>query len=214
MHAYFSQFGDILHLRLSRNKKTGASRHYAFIEFASMAVAKIVAATMNKYLLFSHILQVRVVPPEQVHPDLFKGAGRRFKVIPRNKLEGEKLARGTTREAWKKRIETESKRRSKKAEKLKALGYEFEAPDLMDIDAVPVQGQQQAEDGEAKETSQAEAEADETPKAIEAKKDTIEDVLRTTQASPGVVEVTEKVKIQKAKSPKGEKAKKTRKAKA
>ena len=35
MRAYFSQFGAITQLRLARNKKTGKSQHYAFIEFAS-----------------------------------------------------------------------------------------------------------------------------------------------------------------------------------
>lgn len=57
MRAYFSQFGDILNLRLSRNKKTGKSKHYAFIEFSSNSVARIVAETMHNYLLFGHLLQ-------------------------------------------------------------------------------------------------------------------------------------------------------------
>ena len=138
MRAYFSQFGDLLRLRLSRNRKTGASKHYAFLEFASAAVADIVAKTMDKYLLFNHILQVRVIPTEQVHPNLFKGAGKRFKAVPRNKMEGALLKRGADREAWEKRIETEEKRRMEKAEKLKSLmGYEYEAPSLKSVDAVP-----------------------------------------------------------------------------
>jgi nucleolar protein 15 len=202
MQAYFSQFGEILHLRLSRNKKTGASRHFAFIEFASMAVAKIVAATMNKYLLFNHILQVRVIPPEQVHPELFKGASRRFKVIPRNKLEREKLEKGASREAWKKRVENENQKRAKKAKQLKQLGYDFKAPALMDVDDVPLQ------DGETKATNENDADAEE-PKALEApkKETTIEDIVRTSTAKPGVVEVTEKVKVKKGKEPKARKAK-------
>lgn len=85
MKKYFSQFGRVLRLRLSRNKKTGASKHFAFVEFQSSEVADIVARTMNNYLLFGHILRVNLVPVEQVHPDLFKGAGERFKVDPRNK---------------------------------------------------------------------------------------------------------------------------------
>ncbi|KAI4749807.1 hypothetical protein E4T45_14832, partial [Aureobasidium sp. EXF-8846] len=59
MREYFSQFGDITHLRMARNKLTGRSKHYAFIEFGSGAVAEIVAKTMDKYLLFGHLLQVR-----------------------------------------------------------------------------------------------------------------------------------------------------------
>lgn len=57
MKQYFSQFGDVTRLRLSRNKKTGRSKHYAFIEFASHEVAQIVAETMHNYLLFGRLLQ-------------------------------------------------------------------------------------------------------------------------------------------------------------
>jgi nucleolar protein 15 len=33
MKAYFGQFGEVTRLRLSRNKKTGKSKHYAYVEF-------------------------------------------------------------------------------------------------------------------------------------------------------------------------------------
>lgn len=59
MKAYFGQFGTVSRLRLSRNKKTGASKHYAFIEFAEEEVAKIVAETMDNYLLYGHILKCK-----------------------------------------------------------------------------------------------------------------------------------------------------------
>jgi len=137
MRAYFTQFGPISNLRLSRNKKTGASKHYAFIEFSSPEVARIVAATMDKYLLFGHILQVRYVPKEQVHADLWKGANRRFKPIPRAKVEGRDLRLGQEREGWERRITRESERRAQKAEKLKELGYVFDAKPLKSVDVVP-----------------------------------------------------------------------------
>ncbi|GAB7355039.1 hypothetical protein MBLNU459_g5639t1 [Dothideomycetes sp. NU459] len=138
MKAYFAQFGEITHLRLSRNKLTGRSKHYAFIEFGSAAVADIVAKTMDKYLLFGHILQVRRVPAEQVHEKLWKGEGRRFKVMPRNKIEGGQLKKGKTRENWEKNIERETRSRSKKVDKLKEMGYEFEMPSLRAVKDVPV----------------------------------------------------------------------------
>lgn len=138
MRAYFSQFGDITRLRLSRNRRTGASKHYAFIEFASSEVAQIVADTMNNYLMFGHILKARLIPKDQVHEELFKGANRRFKVVPRNMLEGKKLKSGMPREEWEKRIGNEEKRRREKSEKLKALGYEFEMPALKSVSEVPV----------------------------------------------------------------------------
>jgi len=133
MRAYFSQFGDIRRLRLSRNRKTGQSKHYAFLEFASSDIAKIVADTMNNYLMFGHILKCRIVPKEQVHENLWKGADKRFKKVPWSKMEGRKLAMGMGEAGWEKRIEGEKQRRKDKEEKLKAIGYEFEAPVLKGV---------------------------------------------------------------------------------
>jgi len=138
MKAYFSQFGQVTRLRLSRNKKTGQPKHYAFVEFASSEVADIVARTMDKYLLFGHILQCRVIPSAQVHPDLFKGANRRFKAIPRSKIAASELKHGAERAVWEKRVEREEARRQRKNKKLQeALGYTFDAPTLKSVDAVP-----------------------------------------------------------------------------
>ncbi|KAJ8118649.1 hypothetical protein OPT61_g398 [Boeremia exigua] len=128
MKKYFSQFGRVLNLRLSRNKKTGASKHYAFVEFASAEVADIVARTMNNYLMFGHILKCALIPKEQVHENLFKGANTRFKVDPRNKKAGLAMERGAERDVWEKRVANENKRRSGRNKDLKeTFGYEFEA---------------------------------------------------------------------------------------
>lgn len=138
MKKYFSQFGTVLRLRLSRNKKTGASKHYAFIEFANGEVAEIVAKTMHNYLMFGHILQCRVVPSEQVHPELFKGANERFKVDPRNQKERAALARGATRDVWEKRVQRENKKRAGKSKAmLEEFGYEFKAAPVKSVDSVP-----------------------------------------------------------------------------
>lgn len=72
MKKYFSQFGAVTNLRLSRSAKTGGSRGYAFIEFLSEDVAKIVADTMDGYLFFNKILKCSVVPKERVHEGLFR----------------------------------------------------------------------------------------------------------------------------------------------
>ncbi|KAK3075287.1 nucleolar protein [Teratosphaeriaceae sp. CCFEE 6253] len=138
MRAYFSQFGTIQNMRLARNRKTGKSQHYAFVEFASKAVAEIVAKTMDKYLLFGHIMQVRTVPREQVKENIWDGTGRRKKPAPRNRLEGGRLKRGMVREDWEKRIERESKKRVEKAEQLKDMGYEFDMPEVKLVSEVPV----------------------------------------------------------------------------
>lgn len=72
MKKYFSQFGKVTNLRLSRSAKTGGSRGYAFVEFLSEDVAKIVADTMDGYLFFNKILKCSVLPKEQIHEGLFK----------------------------------------------------------------------------------------------------------------------------------------------
>ncbi|KAL6236386.1 hypothetical protein BDW75DRAFT_207083 [Aspergillus navahoensis] len=175
MRAYFSQFGEITKLRLSRNRHTGKSKHYAFIEFASESVAKIVAATMDNYLMYGHILKCKYVPSEQLHPELWKGANRRFKATPWNRIEQKRLNKGRTRENWTKNIEKEQKRRLAKAEKMKELGYEMQLPELKSVDEVPVQkpeeevkaieGEQEAKAIEAPAESKAEPEkSDDTPK--------------------------------------------------
>ncbi|XP_048391094.1 MKI67 FHA domain-interacting nucleolar phosphoprotein isoform X2 [Stegostoma tigrinum] len=76
---YFSQFGTVLRVRLSRSKKTGNSKGYAFVEFECEEVAKIVAETMNNYLFNERLLKCQILPPEKVHPQLFKGSHTTFK---------------------------------------------------------------------------------------------------------------------------------------
>ncbi|KAL9045319.1 MAG: hypothetical protein Q9214_001615 [Letrouitia sp. 1 TL-2023] len=137
MRQYFSQFGTVLRLRLSRNKNTGASKHYAFIEFESLEVAKIAAEAMNNYLMFGHILKCNIVPQEKLHENLWIGANKRFKKVPWSKIEGRKLEAAVGREQWEKRVETEKNRRKSKGEKLKEIGYEFEAK-LKEVKDVPI----------------------------------------------------------------------------
>jgi nucleolar protein 15 len=72
MFKYFKQFGFIESLRLHRSRKTGKSKGYAFIKFSDPEVAKIVAATMNNYLLFERRLKVHVVPKEKLKKGMYK----------------------------------------------------------------------------------------------------------------------------------------------
>ncbi|KAJ7773082.1 hypothetical protein B0H16DRAFT_1408964 [Mycena metata] len=83
LKAYFSQFGNITRLRVSRNKKTGQSKHYGFIEFDSSSVAQIVADTMDNYLLMGHIMRCKVIPKAEVHPELWVGANRTWRPVPK-----------------------------------------------------------------------------------------------------------------------------------
>ena len=193
MRAYFSQFGDLNHVRLSRSKKTGRSKHYAFLEFASAEVAKIAAETMNNYLLFGHILKCSVVPKEQVHPNLWIGADRRFKTVPWAKIEGRKLEMPTGRSQWDKRVENEKKRREKKAAKLKeTMGYEMDVPVLQGTEVVPKkEGKRQAKGKESEKPKEIEE-----PKGKKVEEKTI--VVSEPQEN-GTVVITEEVKTKKSK---------------
>lgn len=134
MTSYFTQFGTILNLRMSRSKKTGRSRHFAFIEFADRGVAEIVARTMHNYLLASHLLQVVLLTPEEVQAkggkDLFKGAAKKFKAVPWAQIAKERVESAKTKEQWQEIEKREKKRRATQSKKIKDAGidYEYETP--------------------------------------------------------------------------------------
>lgn len=127
MRKYFNQFGTVLRLRLSRSKKSTESKGYAFIEFEEEAVAKIVAETMNGYMLFDKKLVCHLMDKDKIHPNLFKGWNRpminfsnrrriqqrsNYNDRPTVEVEGERIARTTRQQV---------RRRDKSHEKLKEL---------------------------------------------------------------------------------------------
>lgn len=67
--------GWVLHL-IMHSTSAGGSKGYAFIEFAVPEVANIAADAMHDYMMFGQRLVCRVVPVDQQHPLLFKGANR------------------------------------------------------------------------------------------------------------------------------------------
>ncbi len=111
---------------MSRNRRTGASKHYAFLKFESEDVADIVQRTMDKYLLFGHILAVKRVPKERVHPDMMRDSGKKFKKIPWGKIEARGLAVPRSREVWDRRVKREEERREKLRKVCEDYGYEME----------------------------------------------------------------------------------------
>jgi nucleolar protein 15 len=130
MKKYFSQFGDITRLKVSRSKRTGKCKGYAFIEFASKYTAKTVAECMNNYLMFHRLLKCEEVPSDRLHPDTFKGCGSWFR-----KPKGRILARDrhnkpqtptqqrTTQARLKSRV-------AKSLGKLTQLGVDYQLPML------------------------------------------------------------------------------------
>lgn len=125
---YFNQFGDILNVRVSRNKKTGHSKHFGFIEFENYEVAKIAQETMNNYLLFNHLLKCELVENTEENKEkflnLFAGT-KNYKAVPWNKISKHRHDRNKTPEQAKKLAERHAAKVKARAEKLKAAGIDF-----------------------------------------------------------------------------------------
>ena len=125
---YFSQFGDVLKVRVSRSKATAKSKGYAFLQFESAEVAKIAAEAMHDYLMFGQKLVCKIVPLEEVHPHTFKGANQRFKKIPWRQIESERHNKERTKSEEAKRQKRLASKDLKRRGKIAAAGidYEFE----------------------------------------------------------------------------------------
>eukprot|EP00762_Andalucia_godoyi_P002249 ANDGO_07606.mRNA.1 putative RNA-binding protein C1827.05c len=125
---FLSQFGDISRLRVSRNRHTGKSKHYAFVEFADAEVASIVAETMNNYLLENHILQCSVLLRKDVHTELFKGSGKPFAALPTTELHANRVNRKRSREEENDHVEKLLKSESAKRSRIQKAGIEYDFP--------------------------------------------------------------------------------------
>ncbi|KDD76310.1 hypothetical protein H632_c274p2 [Helicosporidium sp. ATCC 50920] len=126
MRDYFSQFGTVNKVRLSRNKKTGKSKHYAFLEFGNADVAKIAAEAMDGYHFFSQKLVARVMPTSEVHPLLFKGANRVIKPDKYKKLEIARHNAEKTPEQAEKAAAAAAAKDSKRKKRIAEAGIDYE----------------------------------------------------------------------------------------
>ncbi|KAF7458578.1 MKI67 FHA domain-interacting nucleolar phosphoprotein [Cryptosporidium felis] len=121
---YFSQFGKILRIKLSRSKKNGHSRGYAFIEFESLEAAEIAASTMNNYIIFKRSLKCHVIPKQNIHKYIFNKSKRSLPTSGDNKVSSEKeLEKRAKRSASNKR-----KKLLKIEKTLAEKGIKFELP--------------------------------------------------------------------------------------
>ncbi|KXN88481.1 hypothetical protein AN958_07147 [Leucoagaricus sp. SymC.cos] len=125
LKGYFSQFGDITRLRISRNKKTGKCKHYGFIEFNSSSVAQIVAETMDNYLLTGHILRCKLIPKDEVHPELWIGANRKWRNVPRDRIVRVQHNKKRTAEQLARANKRLIKRQNERKRKLAEMGIEY-----------------------------------------------------------------------------------------
>ncbi|XP_072955100.1 uncharacterized protein [Typha angustifolia] len=131
MEGFFKQFGNIKRLRIARNKKTGNSKHYGFIEFENPEVAKVVADEINNYLLFEQILQIHLIPPEHVHPLLWKGVNKRYKPLNWVGIARKQHSKEKTAEEHRRMIQGILKQDEKRHKRIKAAGIDYECPDFV-----------------------------------------------------------------------------------
>lgn len=85
MFGYFSQFGKVINVSVSRNKK-GKSKHFGFVKFESTEVAKIAAETMNNYLMFNVLLKCKQLMKRECFSGMFnKEEDKKSEIIKEKK---------------------------------------------------------------------------------------------------------------------------------
>ncbi|KAE9465393.1 hypothetical protein C3L33_02702, partial [Rhododendron williamsianum] len=148
---FFRQFGTIKRLRIARNKKFFYDSVFYRQESPSILalwnlsplrlclsegkfhlfVAKIVAECMHNYLMFEHMLQVHLIPPERVHPKLWKVANRRYEPLDWVQMERKRHNKERTLEEHKKLVEGILKRDKRRRKKIEAAGIDYECPEIV-----------------------------------------------------------------------------------
>lgn len=123
---YFSQFGKVLKVRVSRSKRTTKSKGYGYVQFQLAEVARIAADAMNGYMMFGQTLRVHLVPPDAQHAELFKNANTKMKRKPWQKIEAERLNRERTPEQHAARVRRLVSKDKKRAARIRASGIEYE----------------------------------------------------------------------------------------
>eukprot|EP01111_Echinosteliopsis_oligospora_P009353 TRINITY_DN2724_c1_g1_i3.p1 TRINITY_DN2724_c1_g1~~TRINITY_DN2724_c1_g1_i3.p1 ORF type:complete len:390 (-),score=156.55 TRINITY_DN2724_c1_g1_i3:29-1198(-) len=129
LREFLAQFGKIDQVRVSRNRITGKSRGYAFIQFHEPVVAQIVADTLHDYFFGIRRLHCRIVPTEKVHADLFKPIPL-FKENPRvvsHRVFNAKM-KDDSEEAVEKRQKNLLTKQKKLAKKLRDLNISYTLP--------------------------------------------------------------------------------------
>ncbi|CAN0111050.1 unnamed protein product, partial [Phaeothamnion confervicola] len=135
MKGFFSQFGDVTRVKVSRSIKTARCKGYAFVEFTSHEVAAVVAETMDKYFIYDKQLACEVVPADRVHERMFDGCERKMKAIPWHKIHRQQNNRDRTLPEHERHVEAVTKRQSGKKRRLEALGIAYDLPETVVVTA-------------------------------------------------------------------------------
>jgi nucleolar protein 15 len=133
MRKFFSQFGGVKRLKLFRSRKTNNSKGYAFVEFESPDVAKVVAEAMDGYFLSDRKLKAHVIAPEKIHDGMFKFYHRQEEESSDDEDDAEKEKKGSedvTEENIAALLAKREKAMQKKLKKLQELGIEYTIPQI------------------------------------------------------------------------------------
>ncbi|GMH59899.1 hypothetical protein TL16_g02924 [Triparma laevis f. inornata] len=124
LQSFLSQFGPVLQLHLSRSKKSGAPKGYAFVKFEDSQTAAIVADTMSGYFLDGRRLVCHLVEEKS-------GMwGGKFRDVDWVGLHREKMNGPKTDEQIKKSSSRQKSKLEKKMEMLKGMGIDVEVGDI------------------------------------------------------------------------------------
>ena len=131
LRGFLSQFGTITNLRVGRSSRTGRCKGYAFVEFLYMDVAKIVAETMNNYLMFEKLVKCQLVPAEKVSRAMFRqkiNINRPPLLVRRFKAK--RIVNSTRSEKQvERRLQRQNSNLSKVQSKLQKYGIDLVIPD-------------------------------------------------------------------------------------
>jgi nucleolar protein 15 len=92
----------------------------------SRAVAAIVADTMDNYLLAGHILRCKLLSADEVRPELWIGANRAWRKVPRDRVARVAHNKERTGEDRAKVEDRLLRRQNEKKRKLSVLGIDYD----------------------------------------------------------------------------------------
>ena len=161
LRGYLTQFGDLRHVYLSRSRRTGRSRGYAFVQFEDPLVARIAAEALNGYPMGGKVLRAHVVDAKKAHPLLFAFADRKWAKIPWRRIIRELQAAPKAAAGAAKKLRRALTREAAQAAKLRAAGIEYEAPASYRALALKAGVLEEGEDEEEEEDEDEEKDGDE-----------------------------------------------------
>ncbi|CAD8211839.1 unnamed protein product [Paramecium octaurelia] len=122
---YFTQFGDVLGVKIFRSKKTNRVQGYGFVKFADKEVAPIAAQAMNGYLMNGKKLVVNVLSDQHPDPFKYKHGNQKLHFINWSEKAVEESNKEKSNEQIVKEVERLLSNEEEKRQKLKELGINY-----------------------------------------------------------------------------------------